>query len=173
MLHPVVVAFVLNCIACKDFARTDGDADFWEPVDGERSVIGGKRIRERNREIRELIGKNCRRVDQGKVDDGRPLAVIITCRSPRWNPFGVLYVETLLIEPVDEFVSPWGLAGMRERPIYGVCVEVAHEECGYGLVEVGCEDVGDGVVSRFITWNLMVDIDETEGFVADYNVEHH
>ena len=77
--HPVVLAFVFNRIACEDFARTYGDADFWEPIDGEGSVVGRKGIRERNGKIRELIGENCCRVDQGEVDDGRPLAVIIAC----------------------------------------------------------------------------------------------
>ena len=122
MFHPVVVAFVFDRVACKDFARTYGDADFWEPIDRKGCVIRRKGVRKRNRKIRKLIGKNCCRVDQGEVDDGRPLAAIIMCRSPCWNPFRVLYVESLFVEPVDEFIRPWGLAGVGKGLIYGMCV---------------------------------------------------
>ena len=133
-LHPVVSAFILNRIAWEDFAKTYGNTDFWEPIDGEGSVIRGQGIREGNGKIRKLIGEDSHRVDEGKVDDGQPLAVIIVCRSPHWDPFRVLYVEALVIEPVNKLICPRGLAGMGEGPIDGMGVEVTHEECGDGLV---------------------------------------
>ena len=85
----------------------------------------------------------------------------------------VLYVEALFVKPVDKFVGPWGLAGMGEGPVYRVCIEIAQEERGNRLVEFRGEDVGDGVVTGLIARDLMVDIDETEGLIANYNVEHH
>ena len=122
MFCPVISAFVLDRISREDFARLYGDADFWEPVNGKGHVIRRKGVGKGNGKIRELIGENCRRVDQGEVNDGRPLAVIIACRSPRRNPFRVLYVEALLVEPFDEFICPRGLAGVGEGPINGMCV---------------------------------------------------
>ena len=173
MFYPVITAFVLNRVSWEDFARAYGDADFWEPVNGKGSVIGGEGVREGDRKIRELIGENSRRVDQGEVNDGRPLAVIIACRSPRWNPFRVLYVETLFVKPVYKLICPWGLAGMGKGPIYGVCVKVAHEERGCGLVEFGCEDVRYGMVAWFVSGDLVVDVYETESLITDDDIEHH
>ena len=136
-------------------------------------MIRRKGVGKRNREIRELIGENCCRVDQGNVNDGWPLAVIITCRSLHWNPFRVLDMKSLFVEPVNELISSWGQAEVGEGPIDGVGIKVAHEEHGYGLVKFRGEDMEDGMVARFVMGDLMVDVDETEGLIANNNIEHH
>ena len=134
-------------------------------------MIRRKGVGKRNGEIRELIEENCCRVDQGKVNDGWPLAVIIVCRSPHWNPFRVLDMKSLFVEPVNKLISPWGQAEVGEGPIDGVGIKVTHEEHGYGLVKFRGEDIGDGMVARFVMGDLMVDVDETEGLIANNNID--
>ena len=82
-------------------------------------------------------------------------------------------MESLFVEPVGKFVSPWGLTGMGEGPIDGVSVEIAHEEHRYGLVKFRGEDVWDGMMARFIAGDLMVDINEMQGLIANYDIDHH
>lgn len=48
MFCPGVASLVIHCVSQKDFAGSQGNTDFWEPIDREFRVVGGEGILERD-----------------------------------------------------------------------------------------------------------------------------
>ena len=56
---PLVAAIIVYRKAGEAFTGTKGDADLWEPIDREGSMVSRQRVVKGNGEVRELIRENC------------------------------------------------------------------------------------------------------------------
>ena len=86
--------------------------------------------------------------------------ITLSRSNPGWYSQWVLALETVGVRPVHEGSGPTGQHMAWERPHGGVCVEVANQGGGYGVIWLMAEDMMEIVAGRGLG---MVDIDNMEG----------
>ena len=63
---------VIHRVSRKDFAGSQGNTDFWEPIDREFRVVGGEGILERDRQVRKLVREYGGWVEESEIENRRP-----------------------------------------------------------------------------------------------------
>lgn len=105
-LFPLQHAVVINGKADEGRRGLDGNGKDGVPIYGKGSIVRGDDVKG-DGEFRELVCDDHGLIEEGKVNDGGVLAVVVVEQVPGGDLLGVEEVQSLLVKPVDEFSFLW------------------------------------------------------------------
>jgi len=91
-------------------------------------MVRGNGVLKGDKEGGDLARDCCSLISESEIKNRRLL--IVSATIPCRNAVRVQELEALVVKPVNKSCGPGRCSSVREGPDRGMCIKVAHKECG-------------------------------------------